>query len=760
MSLSNMKVATRLGLGFGSVLLLMIIVSVFALKSLNDIDHITTEITQDRYVKVKYSNDAIRLTLDNGRQVRNLVLLSGAADIEKTIARMESNRKENSETLGALGKIINTPKGQELFKAISDTRAKLSPKYEEAYKQARSANTAAEKARFAEFIIKDFAVTNNEFVEALIKMASFQESLMDSATKQASETYARSLVLVVSLVLAAIVIGAIVAWLIVRELMRKLGGEPDYVADAVRRVAEGDLSQVPVVKAGDSDSLLAKMKAMQGVLMQFIADMNHMSAEHDKGDIDVKIDESRFQGDFRKMAEGVNTMVFGHIAVKKKAMACIKEFGEGNLDAPIEQFPGKKKFINDTIEQLRANLRRIVAEIEEITTAANQGDFTVKLSLDGKQGFPRTLSELLNQLSGTIDTAFKDIIEVADALAKGNLTRTIEKQYPGSFGDVRNGINTTVDNLKELVAQLKASIDTINTASKEIAAGNSDLSQRTEEQASSLEETASSIEELTSTVKLNAENAANANKLARGASEIAIKGGTVVGHVVETMNGINEASRKIVDIISVIDGIAFQTNILALNAAVEAARAGEQGRGFAVVAGEVRNLAQRSAAAAKEIKSLINDSVECVDDGTKQVEEAGQTMSEIVSSVKRVSEIISEISNASMEQSSGIEQVNQAINQMDQVTQQNAALVEEAAAAAESLESQAQNLAEAVAVFKMDQSGISAPIVSARKAAPRHILQAVAPKKLPPRPALKSVPASMGSAEASAAHEADDWKEF
>ena len=231
----------------------------------------------------------------------------------------------------------------------------------------------------------------------------------------------------------------------------------------------------------------------------------------------------------------------------------------------------------------------------------------------------------------------------------------------------------------------------------------------------------------------------------------------MVGNVVETMNGINEASRKIVDIISVIDGIAFQTNILALNAAVEAARAGEQGRGFAVVAGEVRNLAQRSAAAAKEIKSLINDSVERVEDGTKQVEEAGQTMSEIVSSVKRVSEIIGEISNASVEQSAGIEQVNQAITQMDQVTQQNAALVEEAAAAAESLESQAQNLAEAVAVFKMDQAGFSAPIVSARHA-PRI---APAPAHAPAvKPKPKAIPHAEAKAAAPGQSEQDDWKEF
>src|SRR5512147_2455503 len=241
------------------------------------------------------------------------------------------------------------------------------------------------------------------------------------------------------------------------------------------------------------------------------------------------------------------------------------------------------------------------------------------------------------------------------------------------------------DSLVRVVSQVRSGTDTVATASSQIAAGNLDLSSRTEEQASSLEETASSMEELTSTVKQNAENARQANQLAIGSSDVAGKGGAVVSQVVTTMDAINEASRKIVDIISVIDGIAFQTNILALNAAVEAARAGEQGRGFAVVAGEVRNLAQRSAAAAKEIKTLIGDSVDKVENGSKLVANAGQTMDEIVTSIKRVTDIMAEISAASAEQSAGIEQVNTAITQMDEVTQQNAALVEEAAAAAESL---------------------------------------------------------------------------
>jgi len=292
-------------------------------------------------------------------------------------------------------------------------------------------------------------------------------------------------------------------------------------------------------------------------------------------------------------------------------------------------------------------------------------------------------------------------VGLAQKVAAGDLTSEIEVKTTDETGVLLRALKDMNDNLRNIVTEVRSGTETVAGVTKQIASGNADLSQRTEEQASSLEETASSMEELTSTVKQNTENARQANQLAATASDIATKGGEVVNEVVSTMSGISDSSKKIVDIIGVIDGIAFQTNILALNAAVEAARAGEQGRGFAVVASEVRTLAQRSAAAAKEIKELITDSVHKVDGGTKLVNEAGKTMEDIVSAVRRVTQIMTDITAAAEEQSSGIEQVNQAVMQMDQVTQQNAALVEEAAAAAESMQEQAQALSAAVAVFKL-----------------------------------------------------------
>jgi methyl-accepting chemotaxis protein-1 (serine sensor receptor) len=361
---------------------------------------------------------------------------------------------------------------------------------------------------------------------------------------------------------------------------------------------------------------------------------------------------------------------------------------------------------------------------------------------------------LIRAITRPLDAAVK----LARAVAAGDLTQRIDIHSKDEIGQLMQALKDMTDSLATIVSQVRTGTESVASASNQIATGNLDLSSRTEEQASSLEETASSMEELTSTVKQNAENARQANQLVVSTADIAVKGGHVVGQVVDTMASIKDSSRKIADIIGVIDSIAFQTNILALNAAVEAARAGEQGRGFAVVASEVRNLAQRSAGAAKEIKSLIEDSVDKVDAGGKLVDDAGKTMDEIVTSVKRVTDIMSEIAAASQEQSAGIEQVNQAIAQMDEVTQQNAALVEEAAAAAESLQDQAGMLSQAVSVFKLEGAAYGAqsqlPVL-------REIVT-VMPKTQGMKTKPKAAPVAVARPKklAVAGGSSEEWEEF
>lgn len=397
----------------------------------------------------------------------------------------------------------------------------------------------------------------------------------------------------------------------------------------------------------------------------------------------------------------------------------------------------------------RTNEVAVEKEVENIVTAAKSGDLNQRLEIAGKDGFFLQLSEGINEMVGTVSNSFNDVARVMRAMADGNLTQKITDDYEGTYADVQNDINATIDKFEQVVGEIIESSEFFKSTSEEIASGNNNLSQRAEEQASTLEETASSMEELTGTVKNNADNAQQANQLATSARATAEKGGDVVKEAVVAMEEINTSSTKIAEIIGVIDEIAFQTNLLALNASVEAARAGEQGRGFAVVATEVRNLAGRSATAAKEIKDLITDSAEKVENGSKLVNESGETLSEIVAGVKKVGDIISEIAAASAEQSAGIDQINKAISQMDEMTQQNAALAEEASAASESSVSKAVDMVKLVEFFSTNTTSSSSshseePVVeekpARRKAATRKAKNKPAPR--------------------TAVDEDDEWEDF
>ncbi len=427
------------------------------------------------------------------------------------------------------------------------------------------------------------------------------------------------------------------AYFITLSLTQPLG----RATRAAEWIASGKLDNDVETRFGDETGrLLTAMHKMQQQLRSLLAAQGEIVRRHNEGQISFRIDAVAFPGEYGLMANETNELVAAHINVKMQTVHLIERYAIGDLSEDMPQLPGEKAAITSAMQHVKQNLSTMNHEIKHLAQAAANGDFAARGNAEQFQYDFRVMVESLNTLMATADGNLQSLSNLLQSIAAGDLTARMSGEFRGVFAQMRDDANATATQLADIVSSIKASAVSIKGAASEIAAGNQDLSQRTEQQAANLEESAASMEQLTSTVKQNAEGARQANQLALGAASVAAQGGAVVGKVVATMSGIEASSKKIADIISVIDGIAFHTNILALNAAVEAARAGDQGRGFAVVASEVRTLAQRSSGAAKEIKELIEDSVQRVAEGSALVHTAGKTMGEIVSSVQRVTDLM------------------------------------------------------------------------------------------------------------------------
>ena len=718
--LQNFRIGTRLAWGFGWMLLLLALLAAISLSGLRTIQSQLDTIVLQNVAKTKHLNAMVDESNRIVIAVRDISFETEAARMQEHRAAIAKAREGYVRATEALARLPASREETAALAEVAKARAATLPLNNRVMELAAENRLSDAMA----FLHDQAAPSLHRWQDGLAEAITRQEKSNDAAYATALSAYRQARMELILLACGALLVAALLAWFTTRSLLEPVREMIQVAGNIARGRLDTDIRRNGKDEMAE---MLGSMQEMQSVLRRYAAAQQRMFEQHELGEIDHRIPTADFQGDYARMATQTNELVASHISATLHILDVVADYGRGDLSRDVNRMPGKKAQATAAVDAVKAGLLAVNSEIKALVDAAVAGDFTRRADAQRFTHFYRDLIESLNQLMGTADAGLAEIGELLSAIADGDLMRRADAGLPGQFGQLAADANRTVVQLSGVVTGIRQATDAIDSASGEIAAGNGNLSARTEQQAAALEETASSMEELTSAVRLNADNARQASQLARDTTDIAVRGGEVVGEVVETMGGIAASSRRIADIIGVIDSIAFQTNILALNAAVEAARAGEQGRGFAVVAAEVRALAQNSAGAAREIKQLITDSVSQVEHGSSLVDRAGHTMGEIVDSVKRVTDIMAEISAASQEQSAGIEQVNQAIAQMDEGTQQNAALVEEAAAAAENLRHQSTALVASVAVFRTGEPRSSGAAKPASRAVPPRAQESAIP---------------------------------
>jgi methyl-accepting chemotaxis protein len=887
-----MKLGSRLALGFGTILLLFVGVGFYAFQEISGLSGTIDLVVKDRMVKTRQVNDVSENMNQASSMIREMLLVDDPQKVVALKGEISSLSEQNTKIYDSLSASMGSEEGKRLLANAVERRTD--------YATARSTlmDLAAQGKRqdAAAFLFGGYKGSFDQYARSLRDLAAFQDDLASKDGEAAAIAAASLEHDLVGMVVVLILLSALIGWILTRSIARPIE-QCIAIAD---QIANGRTDLVIEVDGTDETGRLkAALHRMMEKINGLVQEMVHMSEEHTKGDIDVAIPAEKFEGSFREMAKGVNDMVFGHIAVKKKAMACIAEFGKGNFEAPLEKFPGKKAFINDTIEQMRANLKALGADTDILVKAAvegklstradatrHQGDFRkivqgvndtldaligpinvtakyvediskgvippiitdnyngdfniiktnlnsvvkmmsellketdviIKAAAEGeldkranadlflggwkqlvagvndtitnivdplmvtadyvekvsKGVIPpeittvykgqyniiknnlnmvvKMMSDLLRETDGlvkaalggalstranaslflggwnelvtgvnkTLDSVLEPINEAAGILEKvadRDMTVRVVGNYQGDHAKIKEALNSAVDNLEKALAQVSDSTGQVSSASQQIASGSQNLAQGANEQASSLEEVSASLEEMASMTRQNADNALAAKNLANEADGNTRTGLDAMGKMSSAINKIKESSDQTAKIVKTIDEIAMQTNLLALNAAVEAARAGEAGRGFAVVAEEVRNLAQRSAQAAKNTADMIAESVRNAGDGVAIVDSVAVSLDKIAGSIRKVNDLIGEIAAASKEQSQGIKEVNEAVVQMDKVTQQNAANAEESASSSEELSSQAEELQGMVGQFRIRSTG---QVINAGRSAPLH----------------------------------------
>ena len=727
----NMKLGVRLGVGFGLLVAMMVVVGLIALSRIEKIGDNVHLVVEDRMPKMERVNEWIDAVHVVARVLRNGVISDDRKFIEKEFERIPAERERIDNAIEYLDSSITSEAGKKLLEAAMAQRAPL----REGQTKIMDLALAGQDSAAAEYLFGDYRDLQAKYLQALADLNEYQAKLAEDDGDSTAGIVESTKTLIVLIASLAALLAGLIAWFITVSITKPVA----QCIDIAEKVAKGETGMDITISSNDEIGvLMGAMKQMTGTLNGLVSQMKSMSDDHTRGEIDTQIDVAKFQGAFADMARGINEMVFGHIAVKKKAMACVGEFGRGNFDAPLEKFPGKKAFINDTIEKVRENLKGVNEDTIMLVKAALEGRLSTRADASKHQGDFRKIIQGINDTLDAVINPVNEAAQVLEKVASRDLTARVMGNYQGDLGRIKMAVNTAVDNLDKALGQVGQATLQVSSAAQQISAGSQSLAQGANEQASSLEEVSSSLEEMASMTRQNADNALQAKNLAGEADGNAKQGSEAMSRMDTAIVKIKDSSDQTAKIVKTIDEIAMQTNLLALNAAVEAARAGEAGRGFAVVAEEVRNLAQRSAQAAKSTADMIGESVKNADEGVKIAREVAKSFESIAVSSRKVNDLIAEIASASKEQSQGIEQVNSAVSQMDKVTQQTAANAEESASSSEELSSQAEELQSMVAQFQITQEMGASRTAPALGATRRPALPPPARKISAPPPAKRN----------------------
>ena len=709
------------------------------------------DITSHQFAKVETATAWEIAVSDSMRRARNVLIMDDKAEIQGEIAALRALMEKRKQLADKMASLVQSAEGKALLRVALDAAAATVPLDAEFIRQIEAGDVKAAK----ELLMQRARPVQLAFLSSLEKLSEHERVHIQALADDHAASNHSTESLLIALALAAVAVACVLSWLITRAIRNPL----NHAVAVLAEIEKGNYtSQVAVDRKDELGQTLQGLERMQTALRDRTE--NERTAAMENARMRTALDRMSVGA---MLADPAGNIVYANDAVLAIFRTRVNEIRKQLPTFDADRIVGASF---DTFHRVPSHQRNLLAGLTGTHTIdLNIGDAVLRAVInsvtdaDGKR-----VGSVVQWVDRTAEVATEHEVEAVVAKAiEGDLTARIrEEGKEAFFKALATGVNRLLTNMADVVRSMSRAAAEVRAGSEEISRGNADLSQRTEEQASSLEETASSMEEMTSTVKNNADNAAQANQLASAAREQAERGGSVVGAAVVAMGEINASSKRIADIISVIDEIAFQTNLLALNAAVEAARAGEQGRGFAVVASEVRNLASRSAEAAKEIKTLIQDSVGKVTEGTKLVDESGKVLAEIVTRVTKVTDVMAEIASSSREQASGIEQVNKAITMMDEVTQQNAALVEEASAAAQALTAQAANLTQMIARYQVGEGNADeAPRAAARPPAAARLVERRAPTR-PMTGKKRAAPSAAAAAPQRSAPSAGDeqWKEF